>query len=152
MFDLPAGRYTVEAEDHASVHMPLDIPGFTEIELQSGYDEFTVNVVDADTGEGIEGAEISGVCNWYYSSGDAYITGESNADGVIGTSVISPSVCHEVLVEADGYESTTISDITIPDDDGMTVELTAEGQGQKQEQETKTVEDGSVTFSLSDDD
>ncbi|WP_245634205.1 hypothetical protein [Halalkalicoccus paucihalophilus] len=59
-------------------------------------------------------------------------------------------MCHEVLVEADGYESTTISDITIPDDDGMTVELTAEGQGQKQEQETKTVEDGSVTFSLSD--
>ncbi|KYH24645.1 hypothetical protein HAPAU_36280 [Halalkalicoccus paucihalophilus] len=64
MFDLPVGRYTVEAEDHASIHMPLDIPGFTEIEPQSGYDEFTVNVVDADTGEGIEGVEISGVCNW----------------------------------------------------------------------------------------
>ncbi len=134
-FELAPGMYTIHADEHASVLMPTNVPGHTEIELQGGYDEFTVNVVDAETGDPIEGAEISGVCDWYFSSGDAYITGESNADGVIETSVISPSVCHGVLVEADEYESTTISVINIPDDDEMTIELDAASDESRDEEE-----------------
>ncbi|KYH25024.1 hypothetical protein HAPAU_28450 [Halalkalicoccus paucihalophilus] len=134
MFDLPEGLYHVEAEDHTSTMVMIDVPATDSIHLQSGYDSFTINVIDAETGGPIEDAEVSGVCDWWHSSGDAYITGESNADGVIETSVISPSSCHGVHVEADGYETTTISDISIPDDDGMTVEL--ESAEQEQEEET----------------
>lgn len=133
MFDLPEGLYHVEAEDHTSTMVMIDVPATDSIHLQSGYDSFTINVIDAETGGPIEDAEVSGVCDWWHSSGDAYITGESNADGVIETSVISPSSCHGVQVEADGYETTTISDISTPDDDDLTVELESAEQEREEE-------------------
>lgn len=133
MFDLPEGLYHVEAEDHTSTMVMIDVPATDSIHLQSGYDSFTINVIDAETGGPIEDAEVSGVCDWWHSSGDAYITGESNADGVIETSVISPSSCHGVQVEADGYETTTISDISTPDDDDLTVKLESAEQEREEE-------------------
>lgn len=98
----------------------------TTVTLQQG-GSITVTILNAATGDPIEGAEISGMCDMWYTSGDAYITGESNEDGVIEPQTLTPTTCrYDTQVTADGYESASLGEINVPDDDGMTVELQPE--------------------------
>lgn len=127
-FPVIEGSYTLSADGYYDIHeeLALQIDSDTTVTLQSedGAD-VEVTVVDAETGEGIEGAEIGGVCNWYYSSGDAYVTGETDADGVATAHAgLSPTDC-DTTVSAEGYESENLT-LSVPEDDGLTVELEPE--------------------------
>lgn len=125
--EVPEGGYIVTAEGYhgADIHVDSD----TEITLQN-LDGATIEitVVDAQTGEPVPGAVIEGVCHLYYSSGDSYITGEAGEDGVIQAEAeVTPTDC-DANIYADGYEE-TVEQISVPDDDGPTVELEPETNG-----------------------
>lgn len=125
--EVPEGGYIVTAEGYhgADIHVDSD----TEITLQN-LDGATIEitVVDAQTGEPVPGAVIEGVCHLYYSSGDSYITGEAGEDGVIQAEAeVTPTDC-DANIYADGYEE-TVEQISVPDDDGLTVELEPETNG-----------------------
>lgn len=122
--EVPEGGYIVTAEGYhdANIHVDSD----TEITLQN-LDGATlaITVVDAQTGEPVPGAVIEGVCNLYYTSGDSYITGEAGEDGVIQAEAeVTPTDC-DANIYADGYEE-TVEQISVPDDDGLTVALEPE--------------------------
>lgn len=130
-FSVIEGSYTLSADSYYDIpeELALQIDSDTTVTLQSedGAD-VEVTVVDAETGDGIEGAEVAGVCNWYYSSGDAYVTGETDADGVATAHAeLSPTDC-DTTVSAEGYESENLT-LSVPDDDGLTVELEPEAPG-----------------------
>lgn len=122
-FNVSPGYYHVEAERYNSTMVAIEVSDDTEITLQQpGPDPIQVTVVDAETDEPIEGAEISGLCHLWYSSGDAYVTGTTDANGVAQAQAdVAPTECN-ASVEADGYERTQLS-LSVPDDDGITVEL-----------------------------
>lgn len=122
-FNVPPSYYQVKAEGYNSTMVAIEVSDDTEITLQQpGPDPIQVTVVDAETGKSIEGAEISGLCHLWYSSGDAHITGTTDANGVVQAQAdVAPTECN-ASVEADGYERTQLS-LSVPDDDGITVEL-----------------------------
>lgn len=128
-FSVVPGDYALSAEGYADIseESPLSVEEDTTFEMQStDGGTIEVTVVDAETGDGIEGAEISGGCSWYYSSGDAYISGETDSDGVAQAQTeLSPTSC-DATIDANGYEGETVP-IDVPDDDGRTVELEPEG-------------------------
>lgn len=123
--DLEPGLYYVDAEGYNQTMVGIEVDEDTEITLQHpDPDPIAIEVVNAETGEPIEGAEVSGVCDLWYSSGDVYITGETDANGVAQAQAgVAPTDC-DASVEADGYETTHLS-LSVPDDDGISVELTS---------------------------
>lgn len=126
VFTVIEDQYYVSAEGYHTPLTAIDVTDDTTVTLQTD-GTLTVAIVDADTGEPIEGAEISGMCDLWYSSGDAYIVGESNADGVIEAQTLAPTTCrYDTQVAADGYETASLGEINVPEDDGMTVELQPE--------------------------
>ncbi|WP_336345029.1 carboxypeptidase regulatory-like domain-containing protein [Halalkalicoccus ordinarius] len=140
-FSVIEGSYALSAGGYHDVpeEMAIQVDSDTTVTLQSeDGGEIEVNVVDAETGEPIEGAEISGVCDWYYSSGDAYVTGETDADGIATAHAeLAPTDC-DATVSAEGYESESVA-LSVPDDDGVTVELEPE-VSETPETNTLTVE------------
>lgn len=140
-FSVIEGSYALSADGYHDVpeELAIQVDSDTTVTMQSedGVD-VEVTVVDAETGEPIEGAEISGVCDWYYSSGDAHVTGETDADGVATAHAeLSPTDC-DATVSAEGYASESVS-LAVPDDDGLTVELEPE-ESEAPETNTLTVE------------
>lgn len=130
-FSVIEGSYTLSADGYYDVteEVAIRVDSDTRVTMQSedGAD-VKVTVVDAETGEGIEGAEISGICDWYYSSGDVYVTGETDADGVANAHAeLSPTDC-DATVSAGGYASENV-DLAVPDGDGLTVALEPEESG-----------------------
>lgn len=127
-FEVIEGYYGLSADGHTEIdpELSVEVTEDTTIEMQSTAGEtISVTVIDAETGDPIEDATIEGVCNWYYSSGDVYMTGEAGSDGIIpATAGLTPTVC-DATVDAAGYESRTES-ISVPDDDGITIELEPE--------------------------
>lgn len=136
-FDLESGVYYVRAEGYNQTAVGVELTEDRTITLQDP-DGTTVEftVTDAGTGEPIEGAKISGVCNMYYSSGDEYITGTTGPDGVAQAEAgVTPTECTGTLIEVDGYEDAH-TDVSVPDPDGVNVELTPEQQEPEQHQLT----------------
>lgn len=136
-FELPEGAYYVDAEDHTQTLLDILVPDRDSIQLQSG-EEFVINVADAESGAPIEGAEVSGICHLYHSGGDSYITGTSNANGVIETNVLTPGGCDGLRIEADGYETANAGSVMVPDDSGVTYELSRLPDEQPEQNETGT--------------
>ncbi|KYH25036.1 hypothetical protein HAPAU_28570 [Halalkalicoccus paucihalophilus] len=128
-FTVLEGDYDIRAGAEEYVD-PMQSFGVTEdrtVTLQRG-GSITYTVVDAETGEPIEGAEISGLCDLWYSSGDASISGQSNASGVIEAETLIPTTCrYDTQITAEGYEPASLGEINVPEDDGTTVELQPEG-------------------------
>lgn len=124
--DVEPGRYSIGTDERWGAE--INVTEDTEVLLQDDDPEpITVEVVDSETGEPVEGAEFSGVCNWYYTAGDALVTGESDADGFAELQAeAAPTTC-ETNVNADGYEETGV-EISVPDDDGRTIELEPKSQ------------------------
>lgn len=122
-FTVLEGQYNVMVDGYNEPMTPISVSEDRTVTLQEG-GSITITVVNAETGDPVKGAEISGMCNLWYSGGDAYITGNSNVNGVIEAATITPTTCqYDVYITADGYENTSISKINVPEDDGMTVEL-----------------------------
>lgn len=122
-FTVLEGQYDIMAEGYNEPMNPIDVSEGKTVTLQQG-GSITITVVNAETGDPIEGAEINGMCDLWYSGGDTYIRGNSNADGVIEAETITPTTCrYDTAVTADGYEDTSLGEINVPEDDGMTVEL-----------------------------
>lgn len=127
-FEVSEDRYAVSAESHYNINedMAYEVSEDTSFELQSTEGQpIDLNVVDAETGESIEGAEISGVCDWWHSGGDDPVAGETGSDGTANVDVPHTPTSCDTNFDAEGYESTTDS-VSIPEDDGMTVELAPE--------------------------
>lgn len=58
-----------------------------------------------------------------------FSTGESDADGVIEADTLTPTTCrYETRITAEGYETASLGEIDVPEDDGMTVELQPAGE------------------------
>ncbi|MFC6904193.1 hypothetical protein [Halalkalicoccus tibetensis] len=126
-FTVLEGYYGLSADGHYDIHeeFAVHVDEDTTITLQSTDGErIEVTVVDAESGEPIQGAEISGVCDWWYTSGDAHTVGETNIDGVAQPETITPTSC-DGGVSADGYEDKSVS-LSVPDDDGRVIELEPE--------------------------
>lgn len=125
-FRLESGYYYVDAEGYNETLVAIDVTEDREITLQStDVDPVEITVVDSVTGEPIEGAVLEGVCDLYYSSGDSYITGETNENGVaMAQAGVTPTAC-DTRVSAEGYEDAHVR-VHVPDDDGLTVELVPE--------------------------
>ena len=124
--DVKEGTYHVRTDDRNDTMVGIHVDEDTEITLQDpNPDSITIEVVDADTGEGIEGAEISGVCDMWYSSGDDYITGTTGPDGITEAEPgLSPTNC-DANINAEDYEEEVVQ-LSVPEDDGMTIELQPE--------------------------
>lgn len=133
-FQVEEGSYYVDAEGYNPMLVGVYIDEDTEITIQeTNPDPIEVTVVDADTDEGIEGAEISGRCDLWHSTGDSYIEGMTDETGVAHAETgVSPTSCN-VTVEADDYEDEYLR-LSVPDDDWITVELTTEAQDNETEQ------------------
>lgn len=127
--EVEEGSYHIRTDDRNDTMVAIHVDEDTEITLQDpNPDPITIEVVDADTGEGIEGAEISGVCDMWYSSGDDYITGETGPDGIAEAEPgLSPTNCN-ANINAEGYEEEVVQ-LSVPVDDGLVVELTPEQNG-----------------------
>lgn len=127
--EVEEGSYHVRTDDRNDTMVAIHVDEDTEITLQDpNPDPITIEVVDADTGEGIESAEISGVCDMWYSSGDDYITGETGPDGIAEAEPgLSPTNCN-ANINAEGYEEEVVQ-LSVPVDDGLVVELTPEQNG-----------------------
>lgn len=124
--DVEEGTYHVRTDDRNDTMVGIHVDENTEITLQDpNADPITIEVVDADTGERIEGAEISGVCDMWYSSGDDYITGTTGPDGIAEAEPgLSPTNC-DANINAEGYEEEVVQ-LSIPENDAITVELQPE--------------------------
>lgn len=127
--DVEEGTYHVRTDDRNDTMVGIHVDENTEMTLQDpNPDPITIEVVNADTGEGIEGAEISGVCDMWYSSGDDYITGTTGPDGIAEAEPgLSPTNC-DANINAEDYEEEVVQ-LSVPDDDGLVVELTSEQNG-----------------------
>lgn len=121
--EVAEGSYYISTDDRVDTLVSVHVDSNTEIELQDPDPEpLTIEVVDAATGEGIAGAEISGLCHLWYSGGDEYITGMTGSDGVADAQPgVSPTIC-ETTIRADGYKDEHVR-ISVPEDDGLVVEL-----------------------------
>lgn len=123
-FEVPDGGYVITADGYHSADLPF-VEEDAEITLQdTGGATMDITVTDAESGDPVAGAEISGVCDLHYSGGDSYIETESpsGADGVVTVQTgVTPTTC-DATVTADGYEDAQIT-LDAPDDDGRTVEL-----------------------------
>lgn len=128
-FQVPDGLYYVDAEGYNYTLTGIEVEEDREITLQKLEPEAVeFTVTDAETGEPIEGAEVSGVCSMWYSSGDSYIDSDETTDenGVVtARTELTPTDCFTTDVGADGYETTTVS-VSVPEDDRVSVELTPE--------------------------
>ncbi|MCL7417944.1 MAG: hypothetical protein M8354_08915 [Halalkalicoccus sp.] len=128
-FTVLAGDYDIKAgaEEYVDPMQSFGVAEDRTVTLQRG-GSITYTVLDAETGEPIEGAEISGLCDLWYSSGDASISGQSNASGVIEAETLVPTTCrYDTQITAEGYEPVSLGEINVPEDDGTTVELQPEG-------------------------
>lgn len=121
--EVAEGSYYIRTDDRVDTLVGVYVDDDTEITLQdSDLGPLTIEVVDAETGDGIDGAEISGLCHLWYSGGDEYITGTTGSDGVADAQPgVSPTIC-ETTIRADGYEDEHLR-ISVPEDDGLVVEL-----------------------------
>lgn len=100
---------------------PIGVSEDRTVILQEGG---SIIVVDVETGDPIEGAEISRICDLWYAGGDTHLTGNSNTDGVIEAETITLTTCrYDTAMTADSYENTSLGEINVPEEDGVTVEL-----------------------------
>lgn len=97
-FELEPGHYYAEAEGYHGTLIEIDVTEDREIRLQNASAATVpVEVTDAETGEPIEGAEVSGVCSMWYSSGDSYIDSDGTTDenGVVDAQTeLTPTDCY----------------------------------------------------------
>ena len=96
-FNVPPGHYHAEAEGYNPTMVAIEVGDDTEVTLQQPSPDpiqaIQVTVVDTETGEPIEGAEISGLCQLWYSSGDTYVTGTTDVNDVTQAQAdVAPSV------------------------------------------------------------
>lgn len=121
--EVAEGTYHISTDDRVDTLVSVHVDSDTEITLQDPDPEpLTIEVVDATTGEGIDGAEINGLCHLWYSGGDEYITGTTGSGGVTDAQPgVSPTIC-ETTISADGYKNEHVR-ISVPGDDGLVVEL-----------------------------
>ncbi|WP_336365225.1 hypothetical protein [Halalkalicoccus salilacus] len=98
-----------------------------------------VTVLDAETGDPIQGALVRGRCNFEGSTGEEDQSQETNEEGV-ATLLIPPSEGYtgcDFNINADGYESDSLrigydgvdSDMDMDDPEDVTVELTPTEDG-----------------------
>lgn len=135
-FELEPGHYYVDAEGYVGTLSAVDVTdGDIEITLQNeSGTTVPIKATDAETGEPIAGAEITGICHLNYSTGEVPITGTTDEDGVAQAHAdVTPTWCTGVRISADGYEDEYV-DINVPMEGTVKVELTP-----RRETETETV-------------
>ena len=87
----------------------------------------TVTVTDAETGEPIEGATVSGVGGRHPAGADLLIQDETNADGVVTIDAYESGYLLDV--SADGYEYPPNQEVNLNEDKSVSFELTPEDSG-----------------------
>ncbi|WP_228546091.1 lamin tail domain-containing protein [Halegenticoccus tardaugens] len=95
----------------------------------------TITVVDEETGDPIEGAEVTGVIHLPGPAED-YFEIETNSEGVAETT--SPAVYHEIEVSADGYYDGNATADLEEGDKSVTVELQPESDDGDDEESDET--------------
>lgn len=87
----------------------------------------TVTVTDAETGDPIEGADVSGVGGRHPDGADLLLGGETNANGVLTVDAYESG--YLISVSADGYEYPPNQEVDLDEDKSVSFELTPEDSG-----------------------
>ena len=130
---VPAGQYGISADidGHTLGSLPdheVVVEGDTKYTLEV-YPEpkeytLTVEVVDAVTGEPVEGAIVQGFGSNAAVYGDMLFAAETGADGTASGPIVEGKWSLEVY--ADGYESVQEIGLTVDSDEELTIELQPE--------------------------
>ena len=130
---VPAGQYGISADipGHTTGTLPdheVVVEGDTTYTLEV-YPEpkeytLTVTVVDAETGEPIEGAVVQGFGSNAAVYGDMLFAAETGTDGTASGPIVEGKWSLEV--HADGYEFVQEISLTVDSDEELTIELQPE--------------------------
>lgn len=131
--DIPTGQYGISEDipGHTTGSIPdhgVVVEGDTKYTLEV-YPEpeeqtLTVTVVDAETGEPIEGAIVQGFGSNAAVYGDMLFAAETGEDGTTSAPIVEGQWSFEA--SADGYEFVQGIALTVDSDDELTIELQPE--------------------------
>ena len=130
--NVPAGTY--EVKDEADGWWPeygaanqVTVDGDTSYTLgvrdAPDTHTLTVKVTDAETGDPVEGVDISGVGDRHPDGSDMLMGGETNSDGVLVQDVYESG--YHITVSSDGYEPMT-KEVVVDSDTSVSFELVPE--------------------------
>lgn len=133
VFNVPDGEYTITGVDQRGYEQTttVTVDGEDTSVLLGGMAApdppvrtVTFEVVNAETGEPIEGASITGIGNRLPGGGEALLYAETGADGSADVEAFESS--YSLDIRADGYE-TSYQSITVDDDMMVEISLTPDG-------------------------